>query len=98
MEGCIHIHDEDDNHVGYICTGGPKRYVRTMHKCPECTRLRPFAGFYQEWYGTTWTCLGCGDSFADGQRLDRPFMRGWRQKAIASGRKQWDLARQVVRS
>lgn len=91
------IHDAAGNHVGDICDGGPKTYIRTMRKCPECDRLRPFAGFYQEWYGTTWTCLGCGDSFADGWRLDRPFMRGWRQKSVARGRRLWDLAKENAR-
>jgi hypothetical protein len=36
----------------------------------------------QEWYGTMWTCLACGDQWADGELLERPFMRGWRWRNV----------------
>ena len=39
-------------------------------------------GWLAPWYGWTLTCLGCGDRWLDGERLERPFMRGWRQEAI----------------
>lgn len=76
----------------HICDGGPKTYVRTMHRCPCCERLRPMAGFHQEWYGTTWCCLGCGDRFVDGERLPRPFAPGWRSRSATQGQVWWDKA------
>jgi hypothetical protein len=36
-----------------------------------------------EWYGTLWSCMACGDSWSDGERLERPFSRGWRAEKIA---------------
>lgn len=46
--------------------------------CPTCDRpRRAFAAFY-EWYGATVTCAGCGEQWADGERVPRPFYRNWR--------------------
>lgn len=90
------IHDANGNHIGDLCDGGPKTFIRTMRRCPCCNRLAPFAGFSQEWYGPTWTCLRCGDSFADGERLPRPFARGWRKANIWRARHYWDLARETA--
>jgi hypothetical protein len=39
-------------------------------------------GWFVEWYGSEWTCAGCGDSWADGERLERPFAPGWRRRSI----------------
>lgn len=86
------LHDAQGNHVGDLCDGGPKTFHRTMHRCPFCHRLRPIAGFSQEWYGTTWICLGCGDSWSGDEMLPRPFTRGWRKASIWRARHYWDLA------
>jgi hypothetical protein len=42
---------------------------------------------FQEWYGTTWTCAGCGDSWQDVERLERPFKPGWRRESIERARR-----------
>ena len=55
--------------------------------CPTCERPRRMLGQYQEWYGTTLTCAGCGDQWSDGERHDRPFAPGWRRKSIERARK-----------
>jgi ribosomal protein L37AE/L43A len=88
---CTHTHIGNSTCVN-ICDGGDKTYHRTMRRCPCCQRLRPIAGFYQRWYGFTWTCLGCGDSWSGGELLPRPFARGWRQRSIANARRMWDQA------
>lgn len=57
-----------------------------VNPCPTCASEQPMVGAAQEWYGTTWTCLGCGDRFADGERLERPFAPKWREKRIVEAR------------
>jgi hypothetical protein len=61
------------------------RFVR-LNRCPTCDRDRRMLGEYWEWYGTTWTCLGCGDRWADDERLERPFCAGWRQMNVRRAR------------
>lgn len=66
--------------------------LRRRRKCPTCKAVRRFAGRDAAWYGTTWTCCGCGDSWTDGERHQRPFRRGWRAEAIAAAQRTWDEA------
>lgn len=56
-------------------------------KCPTCERRRRMLFQFQEWYGGTFTCTGCGDRWTDGQMHERPFRRGWRGKQIAGAKK-----------
>lgn len=58
-----------------------------LNLCPTCERDRRMLGQHQEWYGTAWTCLGCGDRWSDGEMHERPFMPGWRQQHIRHARK-----------
>lgn len=59
-----------------------------VNECPTCERPRRMLGSHAEWYGTTWTCVGCGDQWSDdGYRHDRPFAPGWRQQRIRHARK-----------
>ena len=48
--------------------------------CPTCQRPRRMFSRYFEWYGASLTCAGCGEEWADGEMLERPFMPGWRDK------------------
>lgn len=64
---------------------------RVMH-CPTCDRRRRFSAFDQLWYGPTWTCLGCGDSWSDGMRLERPFRPRWRTEARRRAADRWTNA------
>ena len=57
--------------------------------CSNCDARRTFVMWFQEWYGWHVTCLGCGEQWQDGERLDRPFERGWRQQNIETARKLW---------
>ncbi len=61
---------------------------RVMH-CPTCQCRRRFFGWAQEWYSAIWTCCHCGDSWSDGERMGRPFARGWRQEAAARAKRNW---------
>jgi hypothetical protein len=59
------------------------RYSATfcqLNHCPTCERDRRMLGQFQEWYGTTWTCCGCGDTWSDGEMHERPLAPGWRRE------------------
>ena len=73
----------------HICWARHDDEVRAVVRCPTCKTRRRFAGWFQEWYGITWTCCACGDSFADGYRLLRSNARGWRRKAAADAKALW---------
>jgi hypothetical protein len=60
---------------------------RRRMRCPTCRRVSTFAFRDYEWYGRFQTCLTCGDQWSDGERLDRPFKRGWRQENIRKAKK-----------
>lgn len=52
-------------------------------KCPSCERQEAqFYGWCQEYYGWYLTCTECGEQFADGEWLERPFYPGWREENI----------------
>ena len=71
-----------------VC-GGYDCLVRTARHCPTCNRVRPMAGYVAAWYGTTLTCIGCGDTWTDGEQHPRPFQRGWRAKSIGRALEMW---------
>lgn len=52
-------------------------------RCPTCEAERPMMAKSYEWYGWTHVCLGCGDAWQDGERLDRPFKPKWRKERVA---------------
>jgi hypothetical protein len=63
-------------HINYA------RYSRTaclVVDCPTCERMRRMLANFQDWYGWTLTCAGCGEMWTDGEMHPRPFARGWRQ-------------------
>ena len=61
-------------------------WLRRYH-CPTCEKRRFFMGWHQEWYGSIFTCLKCGERFSNDEMLPRPFCRGWRKDNIASAKK-----------
>lgn len=66
------------------------RYSETsclVINCPTCERQRRALYQFQEWYGGTVTCAGCGDMWQDGERLERPFAPGWRKQSIEHARR-----------
>jgi len=66
---------------GSIC-GGFHVLERRIQHCPTEDAPRRMVGGFAPWYGWTVYCLGCGDRWADGERGERPFARGWRKDAI----------------
>ncbi len=56
-------------------------------RCPTCDRPTRFVCFFYEWYGWGTTCLACGERWEDGEMLERPFVRGWREKSKQAARK-----------
>lgn len=76
-----------------VCvTSPPSINIRRVTYCPTCQQRRRFTGFDQLWYGPTWTCLGCGDSWAGGERLPRPFRPRWRTEARRAAAARWGTA------
>lgn len=65
--------------------------IRRVATCPTCKRRRRFSAIEAAWYGSIWTCCACGDSWGDGERMPRPFCRGWRTKAAARARCTWQV-------
>lgn len=72
--------------------------IRRILRCPNCKQRRRFAGHSYVWYGPTITCCGCGDSWSDGERHDRPRRRGWRAVEIAAAKELWAEAGQYTRA
>ncbi|PRX90691.1 hypothetical protein [Allonocardiopsis opalescens] len=71
----------------------PSEFLRrTVQYCPTCKRRRRFSIRTAAWYGARVTCCGCGDSWADGERMERPFRRGWRAEAIEKAKADWVAA------
>lgn len=70
----------------------PQFLIRRIAHCPTCKTRRRFVGVEALWYGTTWTCCRCGESWCDGERMLRPAVRGWRTEAAKKARAKWDQA------
>ena len=66
----------------HICAPPTFNY-RTISFCPTCGCRRRMLVECAAWWGTTWTCLTCGDGWAEEGRLPRPFARGWRGREVA---------------
>lgn len=67
--------------------------IRRVLGCPTEGRRRRMAGRdHGPYYGPTLTCLGCGDSWSCGERLERPFRRAWRKDEISKAKQAWDEA------
>ena len=65
-------------------------YGRTVTWCPTCGRRRRMAGLMAAWYPTVLGCTACGDAWAEGERMERPFAPGWRRRHAATYRRWWD--------
>jgi hypothetical protein len=74
-QGYFHLHAPQPDTVALV-----------RKRCPTCERRRYFVMMHTPWYGVSGTCLHCGDSWEDGERLERPFVPGWRNRAIRDAR------------
>jgi transposase-like protein len=71
----------------YVHLHAPKgKHFAAVNHCPTCDRPRRMLGWFVEWYGTRWSCAGCGDSWNDGELEERPFAPGWRRTRIERAR------------
>lgn len=76
-----------------VCTSPQGIVRRRVMECPICTTRKRFVETWGgAWYGSTLTCLGCGDQWQDGELGYRPFQRGWREKSKARAREKWTTA------
>lgn len=70
--------------AGVIVCGPDNRFLRRrIIRCPFCQCMREMVVRYEGWYGPTVMCTGCGDSWSDGERYQRPFRRNWRPDLVA---------------
>lgn len=60
---------------------------RRVFYCPICKQRRRMLCRRFVWYGTELTCLGCGDSWTDGELHPRPFKPGWREESKQRARR-----------
>lgn len=67
----------------HICYARKDKEKANVSYCPTCKKRRRFYSWFQEWYGWTSTCTGCGEKWSDGEMHDRPFSPGWRKENIA---------------
>ena len=67
----------------HVCWSRKDMEHVTYRKCPSCERENAkFYGWQQAWYGWHLTCTECGEQFADGEWLERPWHPGWREENI----------------
>lgn len=67
----------------HVCLSRKDEEVVKTMRCPSCKRSRAlFYGWRQDWYGWHLTCCDCGEQFADGEWLERPWCPGWREQNI----------------
>lgn len=78
-------------------------YRRVVRDCPVCGITD--SAFLIAWHTNPWYassgpapaalgtfCTNCGDAWREGELLERPFRRGWRQEAIARAVNLWEQA------
>jgi hypothetical protein len=76
--------------VGNVTVCRPPRIVyRAITYCPTCRGRRRTVVRLALWYDPVVTCCGCGDSWAGGELVERPFMRGWRKQAVERAVRDW---------
>lgn len=69
----------------------PKSTDRAINtqECGDCKKRSRFIHIFTPWYGWDSTCLKCGRSWADGEWMALPFMRGSRQRNIDYAKKRY---------
>lgn len=85
----------------HILIAKPDKILLHRHYCPTCEKKRFMMCWHEEWYGWNYTCLKCGERWADEERLERPFCRGWRQDSVRRAKRFYrkhKVARQVNES
>ena len=70
----------------------PGYSYRTIQRCPTCDRRRRMVVTIYSWFGADTVCCGCGESWNEESRCERPFERGWRKRAVTGAKKLWNRA------
>lgn len=66
----------------------PDRHELNKRDCPVCGPAAMFYEAHTPWYGWDASCLRCGERYADGGSLARPFCPQWRELNIEAARRQ----------
>lgn len=82
----------------HICAPAPDDVQLIRGHCPTCGSSRRLTAQHYEWYGWSVTGLRCGEGWSDGERLARPFERGWRKKSVRTAWKTYTRARSHLSS
>jgi hypothetical protein len=79
---------------GVVICRPPRGVVRRRYlRCWNCQTVRRCVQIFTGiWYPDEFWCCHCGDGWGDGQRMERPFQRGWRQKSITNAQRYWRTA------
>jgi len=76
-----------------ICGPPQGIHTRVVIPCSTCEMPTVFVRrFMGAWYPDLVTCSLCGDQWCEGERLERPFRRGWRAEQTARARTDLDTA------
>jgi hypothetical protein len=82
--------------VLHIYAPAPDRVWIARGHCPTCGKRRFFVFKHTPWYGADACCLKCGDRWSEGERLARPFCRGWRKDSIKRAKKMYRKWKGVI--
>lgn len=88
---CRHLAHNDNEGCVILCAPSSVTF-RRVRECPICECRRRFVVRTYVWYDSMWTCCACGDSWSGGERMGRPFRRGWRADEIRHARREWEFA------
>ena len=77
--------------MNYIHIHAPESTDKSVRvaTCPDCKKRTRMLAWFTPWYGWDSTCILCGRSWSDGEWLDLDFVRGSRQKSIASAKRRF---------
>lgn len=75
-----------------ICRPDNRFLRKEIRYCPMDMCRTEMAVRYEPYYGITMYCCRCGDAWTDGELHERPFQRGWRDRAVRDHRRLWDQA------
>lgn len=76
-----------DDGILHICRPTVTKMHIERQNCPTCNKRRFLLMWFEDWYGWYGVCLKCGERWGGGERLERPFCRGWRKDSVDQAKK-----------
>lgn len=76
-----------------FCGGTARIQRRRFDLCPACKTADSWivtAHASSGYWPPIHACTNCGDRWSDGERLERPFRRGWRQQSVNAAQQDWE--------